>query len=246
MANKFLSALLAGVVCFGAVAAEAAEGAVMFKIHDIKPIKNDDNLVESCEFSATFYNNTEMTVSNVELELVWRDKVVEETIETERKEATSTFRGRRIQNNRSYRRGSGTEAFTTVELTAPISLPPLAPAKQITVKNTVKSDRCFMMLENVEVNIRSCRTAGSDSALGAGGNAVGVRSSVSESCNGLFKYYSPKDPEFYTDFKPISYDEESAQERLKINKDKEEVEDMHEKALSAIRRAGDVAEGIAK
>ena len=82
--------------------------------------------------------------------------------------------------------------------------------------------------------------------MGADGAQIGVSTSVSENCNGLFKYYSPKDPEFYTDFKPISYDEEAQQERAKVNRDKEEVEDMHEKALSAVRRAGEVVESIAK
>ena len=243
--NKFLTVLLAGVMSLTAVGVQAADSSVMFKIHDIKPVKNSDNLVESCEFSTTFYNNSRVTVSNVSLDLVWKDTVVEGTIAEEKKEAT-TFRGRRVDNTPSYRRGAGTDAFTTVELTAPISLPPLAPGKQITVKNSVKSDRCFLMLENVEINIKSCRTTGSDPALGANGAQIGVSTSVSENCNGLFKYYSPKDPEFYTDFKPISYDEEAQQERAKVNRDKEEVEDMHEKALSAVRRAGEVVESIAK
>lgn len=243
--NKFLTVLLAGVMSLTAVGVQAADSSVMFKIHDIKSVKNSDNLVESCEFSTTFYNNSKVTVSNVSLDLVWKDTVVESTIAEEKKEA-KTFRGRRVDNTSSYRRGVGTDAFTTIELLAPVSLPPLAPGKQITVKNTVKSDRCFMMLENVEVNIKSCRTTGSNQTLGADGAQIGVSTSVSENCNGLFKYYSPKDPEFYTDFKPISYDEEAKQEKAKVDRDKEEVGNMHEKALSAVRRVGEVVETIAK
>ncbi len=246
MANKnFLSFLLAGVMSLSAAEVLAADGSVMFKIHDVKAIRNSDNLIESCEFSATFYNNTKVTVSNVNLDLVWKDQVVEDTITAERKEAAATFRGRRVDNASTYRRGAGTAAFTSVELVAPVSLPPLAPAKQITVKNTVRSDRCFMMMGDVEVNIKSCRTAAADGAAVPGQPVVGS-SFGSEECNGLFKYYSPKDPEFYTEFKPISYDEEAAQEKVQKDKDRQEVEDMHGKTLSAIRRAAEVSESIAQ
>lgn len=246
MANKnFLSFLLVGVMSLSTAEALAADGSVMFKIHDVKAIRNSDNLIESCEFSVTFYNNTKDTVSNVNLDLVWKDEVVEDTIDVERKEAAATFRGRRVDNASTYRRGAGTAAFTSVELVAPVSLPPLAPAKQITVKNTVKSDRCFMMMGDVTVNIKSCRSIATEGAGVAAQPMVGSSASGGE-CTGLFKYYSPKDPEFYTEFKPISYDEEAAQERVQKDKDRQEVEDMHEKTLSSIRRAAEVSESIAE
>lgn len=72
-------------------AAHAADNAVLFKIHDINPIKNSDGIVTSCDLGATFFNRTGSEVTNATLNLVWPDDVVSDTIEQEQRAEKRLF-----------------------------------------------------------------------------------------------------------------------------------------------------------
>ena len=49
--------------------------AILFKIHDIKPIENSDGVVTSCQYTATFYNRSPFNLRQAKMNLEWTDKI---------------------------------------------------------------------------------------------------------------------------------------------------------------------------
>ena len=71
-AKLFITCLGLGMASYINVAA-AASDAILFKIHDVVPVKNADGNVVSCDVGATFYNRTEKEINNASLNLIWAD-----------------------------------------------------------------------------------------------------------------------------------------------------------------------------
>ena len=63
---------------------DEAQPAVLFKIHDVKPIRNRDGNVTDCEFNATFYNRSNNNVNKIVLNLTWQDKAIANVIDFEK------------------------------------------------------------------------------------------------------------------------------------------------------------------
>ena len=56
------------------VAAEEESEAILFKVHDISPVKGGiDGEVTSCEFYVTFYNRSKKDIANAQVDLSWMD-----------------------------------------------------------------------------------------------------------------------------------------------------------------------------
>ena len=58
--------------------------AVLFKIHDVKPLRDRDGNVTDCEFGVTFYNRTNSDVNKIAMDLTWTDEVVGNVIQMEK------------------------------------------------------------------------------------------------------------------------------------------------------------------
>ena len=43
---------------------DESQPAVLFKVHDIKPLKNRDGKITNCEFNITFFNRSNKNVDN--------------------------------------------------------------------------------------------------------------------------------------------------------------------------------------
>ena len=81
-AKLFITCLGLGMASYINAASAASDG-VLFKIHDIVPVKNADGVVSSCELGATFYNRTDKEISNAALNLIWTDEVIVDAINQE-------------------------------------------------------------------------------------------------------------------------------------------------------------------
>lgn len=219
--KKFLATVIGALMLTCGTGADASENMVMFKIHDIVPVKNTEGMIESCDYQATFFNNTQMTISNVSLQLSWMDEVAESTIEQEKKEAM--IANRKASRN-SLRRSSMTEASSPGQVTTSLAVPPLAPAKQITVKNKIKTDRCFLLLGQTTTDVINCKTD-----EGAG-----------DACRGLFKFVSPEDADYYTEFSDVTYEEQNDIDRRKADEDKTQIQSMFDSSKEAVKRVSDV------
>ena len=218
--KNFVFGLLGAFALSAAFDAHAASQEVIYKIHDIHPVK-DETEVTGCEFSLTLFNRSDMTVNNLSLDIGWKDDVIENKIKEEKAEKVVD----RNSGVRGYTGQSQTEKFTSKMISTNVSVPPLQPGKQISVKYKINTDRCFLLMQMPELIVRKCSMGGS----GDGDKTAGA-------CKDMFHYISPTDGEYYTEFKEISYEEEKAQEMQQNIEEKKELDQLYGNAVSSVRR----------
>lgn len=218
--KNFVLSLVSALAISSTFNAHASNMEVIYKIHDINPVKEDNDIV-SCDFSVTFYNRTPDIISNLSMNIGWLDEVIEDKIKQEKQEQVRDENGR----TSGYSGKSKTEQFTSKTISSNLSIPPLPPSKQISIKSSVKTDRCFLLLEKPILKINSCKVgsvANIDKQAGA--------------CNNLFMYVSPESGDYYTDFKPITYDEEKHEIEKQNKQEQKELDSIYNNAITSVKR----------
>ena len=129
--------------------------AVLFKLHDIKPVMNTEGMVTHCDFMATFYNRTEDGLRPAKLELGWTDSVTEKYQIGE--EVTEEPQNKKINNYRNTAKQVKLGDVTTV-----VDMPALGSYKQVSVKATVETEKCFLLLDNLNFRVESCDLVGKE------------------------------------------------------------------------------------
>ena len=216
-AKLFITCLGLGMASY-INAASAAADAVLFKIHDVVPVKNADGNVVSCDVGATFFNRTSNELSNVALNLVWADEVVADAINQEERNAREAQRTAR-RNTPRY----NTATYNDRNVSMSLRLPPLKPYQQVTLKSKVATDRCFLLLNDMEVNVTNCGSASDAKTPTAKAN-----------CDNLFRFVSPKSPEYYSEFQAISPEEQNAQEQSQSDQQKQEINNLYKETVNTI------------
>ena len=223
---RFQKALVLGLFgVFGlnpSAQAQQEVSEVIYKIHDVSPVE-ENNEIKSCDFSITLYNRSSQMVSNLSLNLSWLDTVIDDKIKAEKNEKVYDEQGKVS----GYTGKSKTEEYTAKKISMDISVPPLSPEKQISIKANIKTDRCFLLLQKPTLTVQTCRFGNNQSDATAG------------VCKNMFKYISPDQGDYYTEFKVISYDNEQEQIDEQAQREKEELERIYENALSSVRRIND-------
>ena len=220
----------------GISAANAAENgeiknsAVLFKIHDIVPVKNSEGETIGCDYSATFFNRSNLIIRNTNLDFSWKDTAIEGVIDQEKKEDAA-------KNEHRGRARSVTERNTDKVVTASLDVPTLKPTKQVTVKSRVNTDRCFLLLDEVKTVVRSCDSENAQGASENKGRGEG-------NCSRMFTFVSSDDPQYYREFKVISLDEEKSEAEAKKAKQVSETEEMYKKAVNSLDSAASIISGI--
>ncbi len=219
--------LVATFCLFGITNVFAANGnGILFKIHDITPVKNRDGEVIACDFKTTIYNRSTHELKSALLNLVWQDTSIEKVISDEK------IAEEKKNYGRSY---SETERLTSNEITSMVDVPSIASYQQITLDSRINTDRCFLLLEDVKFSLRKCSAVGfsSDSY---GDNLGG--------CSNLFEYVSPKDAQYYLNFKEITPEEQNSKEEAKKKEHKEEISSSFDATVSNMNSASGIIEGI--
>ncbi len=204
--------------------AMASEDAILFKIHDVVPIKNADGMVTACDLGATFFNRSDKEISNSSVVLRWDDEVVAETIDQEQRNEREAKRLKRTNSVSRYK----TSNLSSKDLTLNLKLPTLKPRQQFSLKSKITTDRCFLLLNNVEVNVRSCQ-------LGGGKDKDSLKSGRN-GCQGMFKFVSIKDPEYYSEFKEVSLDDQKTLDAREAEQQRQGLVSSYEEGLRAIER----------
>ena len=204
------------------------DNAVLFKIHDIVPIKNSEGDVVACDFNTTFFNRSPILIKEATLELSWQDKSLGEVIENEKKQDAA--------QNRRTRGYSKTERNNDQIVKVSLDVPSLKSYKQATVQTRVNTDRCFLLIEKAEFNLRTCSADGAGSSnRGRGGNSE---------CSRMFQFVSPEDAQYYMEFKPVTVDEEKAQLENQKLEAKSELDGIYTSTVETLGNAGSVISGI--
>ena len=243
--NKKILSLAAAILATANISAAKAEdvdvakkNAVLFKIHDIVPVKNAEGEVIGCDYNTTFFNRSNLTIRNAGMEVGWKDTSIETVIENEKKEDA-------VKNNRKAGRArSTTERITDKTIGGFIDIPTIKPAKQVTVKSRVNTDRCFLLMEPVKFEVNECNAENEQgkAATSRGSGAAGAR--AGNVCARLFSYVSPDDPQYYLEFKVVTIEDEKAEAEAKQAKQISQVDDMYEKTVKAVDSTNSIVSGI--
>lgn len=230
--NTFLSGIAGLMLAAGAANAQTADAktpsaheeedeAILFKVHDVKPIRNSKgDEVNACDFYVTFYNRSNKDINGAQLDLTWVDNSLIDVVNAEKEESAEKHKnGEDIDADFSY-----TQNGNPLQLTASINMPAIKAYKQITVRQSLKTDRCYILLDDLSINVKSC-------AIKQTGNAS---FNSGDTCNGLFRFISQENPEYYTDFKPISYMTQRNSDIKERASQEKEMEEQYKKAVKSM------------
>ena len=198
-----LAFVMAG--CITVPSVQAADDVVLFKIHDVTPIKNNDGNLVGCDYNATFYNRSNYSLKSANLNFVWFDDTISELADQEQKKQEK-------QNARSSRNRRNTsnvaESSSVSSVSSSITLSDLEPFKQKTVHAKLSSDRCFLLMGDVSLAATDCDITSANNASPFQG---------SQGCNGFFRIVSSTNPEYYSEFKAVTpQDEHLQQENARV------------------------------
>lgn len=191
--NKvLLHTLSAIVVCFSVndVKAQQVSGegkadsskanAIIFRIEDIKPVTNDEGLVDSCSFVLTAYNRMSKGVQEADISLKWVDNIS----------------GKYAVKDGEIAINKGADAQTVVQTSMLIKNIPSKSQKSFAGK--VETNKCFLLFDNLEYTVNHCMNVG---------DKVDVKDSKIVSreagCTNNFDYINSTNPEYYSEFKDI-------------------------------------------
>lgn len=196
-----------------AQAPTSLETGILFRIENIKPIKNKDGLVDKCRFLVTVYNRMDKEVKEASMVLNWKDNVADKyKIVGDKVEAVKDAK---------------LQAYV---LTKNIELKSILPHKQKSFEESIDTERCFLLFDQVDYKVTSCIADGDKVAMkdnklqGAG------------TCANKFSYINSQNPEYYSEFKdvPDSVLEEQVESEKKAGI--EEINSSYEGAVKALNK----------
>ena len=231
--NEFLSNIASG------------ENVVLFKVHDIKPLKDAEGAVTDCEFSLTLYNRSPKSIDDATMQLSWLDEGVSEVIDEEEEQdinniVSESSKQNFINNPQSNVTQPKTEDLVSRNLVTTVVLPKIKPFRQVSLKSKVKSDRCFLMINNAEYSFTSCSISESET----GGRRLSTAGQGNSSCQSLFRFVSPRDPEYYREFQKVSFNEEAEKRKEARKKDINELEESYTKMIDSLNETSNVLNSI--
>lgn len=237
-------ALALGMGAFAAQAQEASAEqttkprAVLFKVHDIKPVENTEGVVTHCDFLVTFYNRTPDSMRQAKINMGWTDEVSERYVIDSDEVKTKPV-------SRNSVRGQQNNAKNLGPITTSVDMPALGSYKQATVKGSVKTEKCFLLLDNLDFEVASCSIIGRDNndAVSDRRRRIAATRSTSE-CAGLFEYVDSKNPEYYDEFKNISYSEQERLLKDEKKQDTSDIEASYEEIVKNFDKANSIVNNI--
>lgn len=248
---KSCKQLLTGTACaaliLGAVSVRAADDAgadefsskiasgenvVLFKVHDVTPVKDDQGVVTDCEFGLTIYNRSPKSVDAATINLNWNDEGIANVIDSEEKMAEQGNDGKQVESLSQASRPR-TADFEKDTLSTSVILPQIKPFRQVSLKSKIKSDRCFLMIEDAEFSFSACSIT--DQTSVSSKRLASAKSQGSgNDCKALFRFVSPRDPEYYREFQKVSFNEEAKRREESRKKDIDELDAAYQKMLDGL------------
>lgn len=214
--------------------------AVLFKLHDIKPITNADGEVESCEYTATFYNRTQHNLRQAKVNFGWTDEISEMYLSDEEKTPEAATEEKTAGKSLSKQNKPEEKALGTI--LSSVDLPALGSLKQVSVRGSVNTDECFLLFDKVAFNVTNCTILGQENTESRRSRFDNNKETVN--CGALFSYVNSKHPEYYAGFKEISFEEEEKVEKNNEEKEKEAITATDKQISEHIEKTNDVISNI--
>lgn len=210
--KKVILSLIGAASLFSAAPLHAeTDDAVLLKIHNVVPLKDNSGKTTSCEFNTTIYNRTKTNINDITVDFTWSDDVSKLDEERQRIEAS--------KNNR-YGMGDAPSDDKSL-LTSSITVPSLLAFRQKTIKSKINSDNCFLLMKDPLLSVRNCQIEDRKTSF---------------SCPSLFKFISSIDPQYYTEFKPISLDDQNSQDAAQKDASRKEIDNLFNQIETGINK----------
>ena len=235
--KKILFSALAFVMagCVSVPSVQAADDAILYKIHDVKPIKNDAGILVGCDYNATFFNRTSSNLKSADINLVWFDDTVNAMAQQNQKKNEQASSSRNSRNRKSNQKAP--ESSSVASVSSSIQLANLAPAQQKTVHAKISSDRCFLLIGDASLAASNCDVAAAD-------NASGSSFKGNQGCSGLFKFVPASDPQYYSEFKQISPEEEKVQQENTRIEQRNKINQAYGETLAQFKKVTEALNAI--
>ena len=184
------------------------DNAVIFKIHDIKPV-NNEGIVTGCDFLVTLYNRTSINFRSFTINLDWLDEVesefkfdryVESVIGVEEATKQKEFLG---------------DKFETQPLKTSVTVNAFGTDTQISVKSHIDSEKCYLLLKEANFTVTPCDIVRS---------AEGMSGATSQECTQLFQLVNTSNPEYFGQFKNISATELAMRSKESENRELSDID----------------------
>ena len=200
------------------------EGAIIFRIEDIKPLTNEKTgLIDKCSFMVTVFNRMDVEVQEATLDFFWRDTISKKY---------------KIANDDVQAVTKPEDALTIVKKT--VTLEKIKPHRQKSFEEIVEMDKCFLLFDQLEYQVKTCIAEG-DKVIIRNNQKIGTGS-----CGNMFDYINSKNPEYYSEFKDIPESVLQQQAEEEKEAELEGVKKSYEDVLKTIEKIDAELDKIAK
>ncbi len=235
IAKKILysTLLLAGVAFIPNAQAEtetvsSKPRSVLFKIHEVKPVIDAQGLITDCDFIVTVYNRTDDSLQPSKIEMGWTDNISATYFSDENKISSQDANGKKMRSKEQNVASLG-------DVTTVVDIPALGSYKQASVKASVKTEKCFILIDNLKFNVSACGFVGKDEDANLRRRNRN-NNSASQECVNLFEYIDSANPEYYSEFKNISFSEQEKQMADDAKQDISDLEKQYNKVIKSFEK----------
>ena len=194
---------------------------ILFRIENIKPVVDKDGLTTQCQFMITVYNRMDKEVKEATLDLNWADNISQKYKIVDEEVALETNKEKTVTN-----------------ISKSVILDAILPHKQKTFEETVDTDKCYLLLDQLDYKVSSCIFEGDkvvmkDNKLQSAG-----------ACAQSFNYINSQNPEYYSEFKDVPDSVLEGQAEDQKNNNLKEIDEVHKQAMDALDTLGQTLEKI--
>lgn len=196
-------------------------GTIIFRIENIQPIKDKQGDVKQCSYVITAYNRLNQMVKEANLDFVWQDNITGQYLK--RIDESSKLSADEITENLSADAPVNAPTKSLKEspkfkpIVSSVKIFNIAPHSQKSFSNTVDTDKCFLLFDNLNYTVKDCTLDGEENVVKD--NKV-VQSGTG--CVDKFNYINSKNPEYYAEFgdvpENIVQDQIEDQKNMEIEK----------------------------
>lgn len=199
-------------------------GTIIFRLENIQPIKNKKGDVSQCSYVVTAYNRLNQMVKEANLEFVWQDNITGPYLQRINESAKLTADeiaeniGPDIQTSDAEKSAKpAVQQFQPI--VSNIKIFNIAPHSQKSFSNTVDTDKCFLLFENLNFTVKDCSLD---------------KAEKDESCVGKFNYISSKNPEYYVEFGDTPENIVQDQIEDEKNMEIEKIDNIYKEVISTL------------
>lgn len=211
-------------------------GTIIFRIENIQPIKDKQGHVKQCSYVVTAYNRLNQMLKEAELDFVWQDNItgqylkkIDESAKLTPAEIAENISAETPEKEPVKEAKETKSAVPQFQpIVSPVKLFNIAPHSQKSFSNTVDTDKCFLLFDNLNYKVNSCLLEGMAKTEKADDKQAEA------GCAGKFSYISSKNPEYYAEFGDTPENIVQDQIEDEKNMEMEKIDNIYKETVSTL------------